>query len=233
MALIQFSNLVNDIRGAVAGNVFSRNRSGAYVRGRTTPLNPQSPAQMAARSAFGALTQQWRNLTVAARAAWNAAVEDYPYLNKLGQSRLYSGEQLYIKLNRNLQSIGEAAIDVPQAPSGVGSVDSMVVTAVASTGVITVTPVINDPDSTSNFSVQATRPLSAGKNYIGLASFRSITSSTQAALESGLAITTPYAAAFGPIASAVGSKIFVRVFGVNVETGQASAPFIVSTIITA
>lgn len=233
MALIQFSNLVNDIRGSSGGNVFSRNRSGAYVRNRTTPLNPQTTAQGAARGLFANLAQAWRNLTVEQRAQWSAAVDEYPYLNKLGQTRTYSGQQLFMVLNRNLQSVDTAQINAPSAPAGVGTVASMTLTAVASTGVITVTPVINDEDGDTEYSILASRPVSAGRNYIGRSALRSVDVSTEATLEAGQDIGTEYASIFGDITGQAGSKIFVRVFGVNTVTGQKSAPFTVSAIITA
>lgn len=232
MALIQFSNLVNDIRGSSGGNVFSRNRSGAYVRNRTAPLNPQTTSQSAARSLFGNLAQAWRALTAEQRAQWNAAVDDYPYLNKLGQTRTYSGQQLFMTLNRNLQSVDTAQLDSPAAPAGVGTVASMTLTAVASTGVITVTPVINDEDGNTEYSVLATRPVSAGRNFAGRSTKRSIDVYTEAALEAGADIGTTYASIFGPITGQAGSKIFVTVFGVNTVTGQKGTPFTVSAIIS-
>lgn len=222
MAIIKFSNLVNDIRGSTGGNTFARNRSGAYVRNRTMPLNPQSQAQSAQRAAFGSLTQAWRNLTESQRAAWNSIADEYPYLNKLGETRTYSGEQLYIVLNRNLQAAGEDTIDNPLSPAGV---PAPIITdlEVIDDDTINVTGSVSGETTDAVVVVQATAPVSAGKSTVPRSAFRNITTTDVSSLEGGLDVSSEYEAKFGSLTDAAGSKVFFRVYGVNSVTGQASA----------
>lgn len=231
MALIRFSNLVNDIRGAAGGNVFARNRSGAYVRNRTTPLNPQSTPQMNARAQFGQLAQNWRNLTEEERAQWESIAPEYPYLNKLGESRTYSGEQLYIKLNRNLQAAGAAALDSPTAPAGVAAVASITADATAATGVINISGTLAGAQDDTELVIQMSGPLSAGKNFAGRQIFRNVDVSTAAAFAAPVDYGTEYESLFGGITTRAGSAIFIRIYGVNTVTGQASAPMVAKVVI--
>lgn len=231
MALIRFSNLVNDIRGAAGGNVFARNRSGAYVRNRTTPLNPQSTGQMIARASFGSLSQAWRTLTEAQRLAWADAAPEYPYLNKLGESRNYSGEQLYMKLNRNLQAAGQPLLDEPLSPAGVDAINSLTMEVDIMTPVVNLTGTLTGDDAESTVVIQASAPVSAGKSTIPRSGFKNITTATEAEIIAEADYSTEYEAVFGSFAGQEGAKIFFRIYCVNNLTGQASAPYIASTVI--
>lgn len=231
MALIRFSNLVNDIRGASGGNVFARNRSGAYVRNRTTPLNPQSTGQMIARAAFGSLSQAWRTLSEAQRLAWADAAPEYPYLNKLGESRTYSGEQLYMKLNRNLQAAGQSLLDEPLSPAGVDAINSLTMDVDVNMLAVNLNGTLTSDDADSTIVIQASAPVSAGKSTIPRSGFKNIATATEAEIVAEADYGTEYAAVFGSFAGQEGAKVFFRIYCVNNATGQASAPYIASTVI--
>jgi hypothetical protein len=70
--------------GKIGGHVASRNRSGAFLRTKVTPTNPQTGAQNAVRSLLASLSSAWRSLTGAQRAAWNGAVSAFPRTNVFG-----------------------------------------------------------------------------------------------------------------------------------------------------
>lgn len=231
MALIRFSNLVNDIRGSSGGNVFARNRSGAYVRNRTTPLNPQSSPQMSTRASFGALAQEWRNLTQTQRDGWNEAVENFPYQNKLGETRLYSGEQLFIKLNRNLQSAELPTISDAPSPGDVSAVSSITATADVMGPSFQISGTTVNTVPTDVIVIQATAPKSAGIATQDRSQFRNIAVLDTTAFEAGADQIAAYEEIYGSIASSEGSKIFIRAYGVSTVSGQASAPFQVGTIV--
>ena len=111
MATIKTSALVADIRGKVGGNIFSRNRGGAYVRMFTAPVNPSSTKQAAIRGLFGTMMTEFRALSVAAQTAWRKAV--YPTTNRVGDAIDISGGALYIKANMNLMASGLPRLGVP------------------------------------------------------------------------------------------------------------------------
>ncbi|GAI26829.1 unnamed protein product, partial [marine sediment metagenome] len=69
---IKYGGLVTDGRGSIAGNTFSRNHYGPYVRARVTPVNPNTAAQQLIRNAVAFLAAYWaETLTANQRTAWN------------------------------------------------------------------------------------------------------------------------------------------------------------------
>lgn len=69
MALIKGS-LIGELSGKLGGQVFSRNRSGAYIRQYVIPVNPNTVAQQAARSRFSSAAGGYHTLTDTQKAHW-------------------------------------------------------------------------------------------------------------------------------------------------------------------
>ena len=112
MALIKFGGGITEMRGSMAGNVFSRNRSGAYIRARTTPTNPNTALQQAVRNALASLTTRWgQTVTAAQRTAWNLYASSVSMTNKLGESIFLTGFNHYLRSNIPLLQAGGAAVD--------------------------------------------------------------------------------------------------------------------------
>ena len=109
--LVKFGGGVIDARGSIAGNVFSRNRYGNYVRARTTPINPQSGRQSAIRTIVSYVTTLWLGLlTQAQRDAWNVFASNVPTTNKLGESIFLSGFNQFVKSNIVAVNLGLAPV---------------------------------------------------------------------------------------------------------------------------
>ena len=219
MAIIKFGNIVVDMRGKVSGNVYAKNKGGAYSRVLVKPTNPKTAAQSLVRAAFTALSQAWRAITGTQRLSWNQATGNYPRINALGDSHNLSGNALFVSLNKNLSDVGIAQIDDAPAPATVEAVT--VASAVAdnsdNTLLITLDAVV--PANTS-IKIFASDTLSAGVNSVG-SKLRQIGSEPAAAVAL-LDLTARYIAKFGAIGS-VGSKIFFKLVPVNETTGQVGA----------
>ena len=100
MALVKFGGGITEMRGSIAGNVFARNRSGAYVRARTKPVNPNSEAQGFVRSIIGQLAQHWRTtLDAAERIAWETYAGSVAMKNALGETVFLTGFNHFIRSN--------------------------------------------------------------------------------------------------------------------------------------
>ena len=111
MALLKFGGGITEMRGSIGGTVFSRNRSGAIARQRTTPVNPQSTRQNAARAVMALVSANWFNaLSAANRAAWNLFADNVPSTNKLGEVINLSGFNQFCKSNAAAINAGLAAI---------------------------------------------------------------------------------------------------------------------------
>ena len=234
MALIKLTAFVDQISGKLNGTVFSRNRGGAYVRSKSKPSNPQSSAQMAVRAAFGAISQLWGKLSQEAREAWNASVGNYPYINRLGDSKTLSGFALHQKLNRNLQIIGEDLVDLPPSPASPISVASLTATAEFNGtdeewGMTLGGPYASEgADTSTKFVVYATPKLREGvgnfDNLLREIDVRSATVGDHLNLD----VLDAYTAKFG--VPEVGAKYGFKIVGISITSGQASVPMYADVI---
>lgn len=215
---ITWGAIVTDGSGKLGGHVASKNRGGSYLRTKVKPTNAQTTAQMAARNRLASFAQNWRGLSEAGRVSFNNAVGNFPVV-KNGKTILMSGEQLYIRLNTNLDLVGAAAITTAPLPEEIPAVslDSVSVD-------------ISDTEAELTFNVaaipmgfavvvEATAALSPGI-YNATSEFRVIATPTVAMNVTD--VWTAYVAKFGtPVA---GQKIYFRAKVISTTTGQAGVP---------
>jgi hypothetical protein len=123
MAKIKTSALVADIKGTVGGNVFAANKGGNYVRRYKKPTNANTSKQQAVRDAFGEMAGLWRELTEAQRQSWIEGAVNFPYQDSLGETRVYSGQQLFNKLNNNLVQAGQSTLNTCPNPQSFPSIE--------------------------------------------------------------------------------------------------------------
>jgi len=226
---MKFGAIVVDGRGKIGGHVASKNRAGAYLRTKVTPVNPQTAFQLGVRNRFTGLSQGWRGLTEGQRTSWNAAVTDYQVTDIFGDLKNPTGINLYQRLNNNLLTIGEAQVSVPPLPSAVQAVVLASIAAAAGAGTITATyaPAI---DAFTKVKVFATAPGSAGKSFVK-SEYRLIDVIVTAD-GSPFDISTEYDAKFGSVGVA-GQKIFMKFVPVNLATGQEGSPSQASAVVAA
>jgi hypothetical protein len=222
----KFGSIVTEGRGKVNGHVLSKNRGGAYMRTKVTPVNPRTPSQIAARARFGGFSVGWRTLTDTQRIAWNSAVSAYATTDIFGDLRSPSGLQLYQRLNNNLVASGGTAISSPVAPKGVSTVTIGALTYTSGTPALSLAYSANVPAGT-RVKVFATAPLSPGVYFVK-SQLRLITTLAAAAV-SPANILVPYQTKFGAT-GAVGTKIFVAIQFVDQVSGLSSPRQIVSAI---
>jgi hypothetical protein len=229
MAKVKFSALVSEMRNKLNGSVFSRNRGGAYLRTKVTPLNPQSIAQVLVRARFTGFSQAWRSLTDAQRDAWRSAVSNWATTDVFGDLINPTGATLYIRLNTNIQNAGGAVISLPPAPAGADALTALSVVAGAGAGTVAVT---FDPAAVPaghGAVLDATANLSPGVENAN-SQFRQI-DVLAAAEASPYAAGASYVAKFGGLTE--GQRIFVRLRFVNLLTGERSQAVKASAIVGA
>ena len=111
---IKWGALVTEGRGKLGGHVASKNKSGAIIRTKVTPVNPQTSAQASARSRLGGNSQAWAVLSEDQRRSWNALAQETSKTNIFGDQYFPSGKNLFTSVNNNLVMIGVAQIsDAP------------------------------------------------------------------------------------------------------------------------
>lgn len=115
MAKIVFGPIVSDARKKEGGVVFTKGRSGAFIRRKVSPIQPRSTAQMNVRADFTGLAKAWAGLGDSVRAAWISLAGTYPKKDKFGAAHNLTGLQMYVRLNRALKTIGFGPISTPPA----------------------------------------------------------------------------------------------------------------------
>lgn len=109
--MAKFLAILGDIRGKLGGNVFSRNRNGAYVRQKVTPVNPDTSGQATIRSIFGSLSSNWSAvLTEGVRNGYKNYAAGTPLTGVFGNQYTLTGNQMYVRLNTPRLQAGQSAL---------------------------------------------------------------------------------------------------------------------------
>jgi hypothetical protein len=229
MAKVKFSALISEMRNKLNGSVFSRNRGGAYLRNKVTPLNPQTAAQVEARSLLAQFSQGWRSLTQVQRDAWSAAVSNWTTTDVFGDSVKPTGATLYIRLNINISIAGGTPINTPPAPLGVVALESLSLEAAVTGDLFEIGFTAAPVPAGHAMVVESTACLSPGiSNANSQFRFISLLSATSASPADAY---PEQAAKFGDLVA--GQKVFVRAKMIRLATGETSQKLVASKIVGA
>lgn len=216
MAVIKLGQIASDIRGSVGGITFSRNKSGAYARARTKGINSSTDRQAQWRSIFGNVMNVYSSLDVDDKIDWNASAETFTWFNKLGDPFVPSGQQLFMKLGAQLQSVG-VAIPGPLPDGNIDTAPS-VLTAIgmaeSNAGVIAIIRVQSMTFSTNTeyIVIEATPPRSS-QQISNRTPFKQVFGGAEAATQNLLAT---YSAVFGA-AVPIGSFVTFRIKAIDLN----------------
>lgn len=224
---IKFGALVTDGRGKIGGHVASKNRGGAYLRTKVTPVNPQTVYQADVRNRLTTYAQAWRALTSAQRSAWNGAVASFQKTDIFGDLKNPSGLNLYVRLNSNIEEVGGTPLTLPPLPSEVTGPLTITLTASVTGPAMSLAWTGGAVPTDMAWIVRATPQVSPGKSFVKNL-YRNIAQISEAS-------TTPYNllaeynTRFGTLVE--GQKIFVEVVPVNSATGLKGTPLSTSVIV--
>lgn len=225
---MKFGAIVVDGRNKIGGHVASKNRAGAYLRTKVTPVNPQTQYQNNVRAIMTNFAQTWRTLTAAQRNAWNSVVGDFARTDIFGDIRNPSGFNLYMRLNLNAGLAGGGAIASPPAISEVYAPQTIAVSAAAAVPELELT--YNDVITAGQLMfIWVTPQLSAGKFFVK-SEYRLLITIAPANVSPYDMLAT-YVARFGALVA--GQKIFVKIQGVDPDTGLVSQAISTSVIVAA
>lgn len=220
MAKIKFGMMMTDARGKLGGQVFSKNRAGAYVRTKVTPSNARTVAQQASRSILGNLSTAWNGLDAAAVKAWNAAVDEWKKTDVFGDLKTPSGKNLFIELNKNLLQSNQSQLTLPPEKDDVSDYTGTSVEVNTTAKTITFGSFTTIPDNTV-MQVWATAPISNGISYVKNR-LRVIAYLPKGAISGSVAYDA-YEAKFGNITA--NDRIAFQMKMIT-KTGQTSVPVI-------
>lgn len=220
-ALITMGGTITDARGSIAGNVFSRNKGGAYIRARVAPINRNTPAQTLVRANFGSNAKAWSSLlTAAQRTAWTNFAAANPLINILGASIIVSGISMFMKLNQVLSQIGSANITDPPVDLSVPPLAAPYGgNFVTMSQVAQVLTAAQTSESGASYYVFATKPLAPGKTP-QQSDLRFVMTKQQTVTDVMFSLQSFYGALFGDFI--VGQTIGLAIATVNVSTGAVT-----------
>lgn len=227
MALVKYSMMISEIRNKLNGSVFARNRGGAYIRNKVTPVNPKTQAQVLARARLTQFSQRWRTLTEAQRSAWNAATNAWAKTNVFGDVVNPSGNALFNRLNINVAIAGGNVLLLPPLASGVAPVTDLSLAVDETAGTMLLTFAQTPVPADTVLYVEATPCLSPGITNAN-AEFRHI-ATLPATTATGEDIANEQIDKFGPLVA--GQKIHVRAKFINANTGEVSQALTASAIV--
>ena len=228
---IKWGMMMTDGRGKLGGQVASKNRAGAYVRTKVTPVNPRTTAQQSMRSLFGTVASAWRSLTQAQVNSWNEATEFWQRTDVFGDLHKPSGFALFQRLNTGLLNnipTSQMLVDAPQ-PDEIPAVTE--VTSEYTAGATPLFQVIWSHEALgvdpADYVVQlrATPPMPIGRNYHANM-LRNV--AVGDLLDDQFDLTTAYPDRFGRFPSA-GENVFVEVRVISRNTGRIGVPVSVTT----
>ena len=225
MAKIKFGMMMTDARGKLGGQVFSKNRSGAYIRTKVTPSNPRTTRQSLVRQALAAISAAWSSLTMPEINGWNAAVNSWQTTNIFGDSQSPSGKTLFVKLNLNAANAGYPFIDNAPAKVDMPQLGAPSATYDIATGDFDISGLPNP--LAGKIIVAATAPQTAGTRFFK-GKFRQLMVTTAVAGEI-TGIRSFYINRFGTVEA--GANIAVSVKSVQ-PNGQAGVEIVMPLIIT-
>jgi hypothetical protein len=214
--------MMTDARGKLGGQVFSKNRSGAYVRTKVTPVNPRTVAQMQSRSILGSLSVLWNGITDVQRASWNEAVGNWQKTDIFGDLKKPTGKNLFVSLNKNLLQSGQAEVLTAPEKMDLPSLADLQVTFVDTAGTLSILGAPGEAGIT--YQVSATPKLPNGASY-----FKNqlrVLHYTPTPGSDSVDILDAYEAKFGEISD--GDNIFWQIRAIG-ENGQAGVPMTVRT----
>ncbi len=219
-ALFKGSAVVGAISGKTGGTVFSRNKSGAYLKGFVVPTNPNTIKQQDVRSSFANLVGLWKGLTKAQQQAWIDITPQYPYQNRVGDTKEYTGQQLFIKLNMNLDVVGAAVLNTPLVPEAFSDTKVTATTFTLTAGVLTTATVTLQAIglATESIIVMTTINVGGGINNPAQSMFKLTQVFTDASAGVSLDILTTYLALYG--SPGLSTTVFARAWMINENTGQ-------------
>lgn len=119
MARIVGGSMIGELSGKMGGMVFSRNRGGQYIRAYAIPVNPNTLAQVEARTFFGMASANYHSLASATKTLWQNFATNI-FNPKMGIKGVPSGFNSYVALKNvlsNLNPISAFTVQVNEDPT--------------------------------------------------------------------------------------------------------------------
>lgn len=101
MAIIQYTGIVNQIRGKLNGSVFNKSRSVNTLQRKQQQSKGVRGNQSVVRSRFNDIQRAWKNLPPLTQQAWQLVAQNNPDRDRFGELVVLSGYNKYIQCRMN------------------------------------------------------------------------------------------------------------------------------------
>jgi len=119
MARVQFSALVADMKGRLGGSVFQGGKGGTILRNNAWRGGAKTQRWQIARQKLVFFANQWTQLSIGNKNAWNAYGEGIETAGVFGDPVTMTGQNAYIMVTANRDICGLAPLDTPIISSGI------------------------------------------------------------------------------------------------------------------
>lgn len=99
MAVVQYTGIVNQLRGKLNGSVFNKSRNAFTLQKKQQQTKGSKGSQFEIRNVFSSIQRSWKTATATEKADWQLAAENNPSLDRFGNQTILSGYNQYIKAN--------------------------------------------------------------------------------------------------------------------------------------
>jgi hypothetical protein len=99
--------------GTCGISVSVQSRFGQFRRALVVPKDPRTNDQVRVRSALGRFSALWNKLTDEQRRLWNVRASEVRSHPRLGKNGRLTGQQLFVKINCILASVGKPMVISP------------------------------------------------------------------------------------------------------------------------
>ena len=113
MAIVQFTGIVNQIRGKLNGSVFNKARSVNTLQRKQQAPRRNVGNSSGPRNNFSQAQRSWKSLTISQRQQWATAAVNNPSRNRFGELVALSGYNQYIKSYIFALSVGINPVETP------------------------------------------------------------------------------------------------------------------------
>lgn len=227
MAKIRTGAIVQQISGSVAGNTFSHNRFGAYIRARSIPITNTSSYALAAKAFLSTASAAWGGLTPAQQLAWRSWADNNPIIDTLGEKRILTGQMAYVQIQARVLQNGDTLLTAPPVSPSPEGLLTLGGTYDIGAGTFTLTFTPTPLGAGLSLWTRVAVVDSGGINYVR--NLLKLVDKSAAALASGVDLQSAIEARFGTLA--VGMYVHYQCQVYEAATGLVSQPIKTSGVV--
>lgn len=106
MAVVQYTAIVNQLRGKLNGSQFNKGRTSHTLQRKASQTKQVRSKQSGARSEFSSVQRSWKELTPSQKSAWQSVATNNPDRDRFGNQVVLSGYNKYIQCQLRSRSAG-------------------------------------------------------------------------------------------------------------------------------